>query len=194
VERPRVSLPLTARELNAGGLDKIREELSRAEDHRLELFAKDPARTTEQIVLACRARGIEMMADPVTNEALRRKLRSGFSLYCEALGPKDAAAILKAILGTEAAPDNIVLAPLIDADRKQMKSWLSFDPLDEGADKPRPSAVSNPNKGARGPVLIAGIYPMPRGQLRDGTAYQERLGERSQGKLRLYMIIRGIGS
>ncbi|MBX7103099.1 MAG: hypothetical protein K1X57_03410 [Gemmataceae bacterium] len=190
VERPRVSLPLTARELTSGGLDRVRDELGRAEDHRIELFAKDPARTTEQFVQACRGRGMEMLTDPITSEALRRKLRSGYSVYCEALSAKETTAILKSLLATETAPENLVLAPVIDADRKQMKSWLGFDPMDDGLERLRSGA----SKGARPPVLIAGVYPMPRGQVRDNTVFQERLGERSQGKLRLFVIIRGIGS
>lgn len=192
VARPRLSLPVSLGELGTPGAGGLATELKRESDHRIELFCKDPGRTAEEIWRNVRSRGLATSADPVSADAVRRKLRSAYAIYTESLSATECIDLLRRVQVTESRTESIVLAAITDGDRRELKTWLGIDPYDDltATKADRPTDI----RDKTGPIAFWSIYPVPKGLAREGGGGPERRAERSTGKLRLFVIVRGIGS
>lgn len=183
VARPRFSMPFSAKELaHEATKRELVNELARDSDHRLEIFAKDPVRAYGDIARFIRSRGITLVADPNALEAERRKLRTGFALYIEQFKSDDVISMLGALF-PDANSENIVLAPIVDADRRELKIMLGVDPW---------ASAVEPVKGSGGRQAFVGLFPILKLSNRPTELHKafEQRSERSAGKLRLCLIVR----
>lgn len=136
-------------------------ELSRDRQHRLEFFARDPARCVDAIGKALEAKRLAVLIDSSATESLGRKSHGMFLLYVEALSNADWVALLTSLTASGEAPfhDVTLAAGVIDKDRAELKALLGVDPY--WKEVPADVAAPSPN----GQQALVTVYPPKPGKI-----------------------------
>jgi hypothetical protein len=199
VVKPRTSLPLTSRDLVSDGGARLVSELKSAQDHRIDLFADQPAVASDLLVRVLRDRGVKVNSDFATGELLRKKIPTSYAIYTESLTAAETSQALKRLTGSESGLNHVVVAPIADTDRRELRIWLSADPFaprpsnSSQSSPPSPTIGSKPGTTAEMPSFI-GLHPLPKPAPRDLPVFLPGQVSPRGEKIRLYIIVRGIGN
>jgi hypothetical protein len=195
VPKPRISLPLSAAEFaTTAGRNSFRSELSRDTDHRLEFFTSDPIRLADELVRFGKSKSLPIVVETLAGDALRRKTpRTQFALYVENWVANDLATQVRQ-MAQDKRFETMVLAPLAESDRRELRNLLGQDPLENGSEKR--GKTETKSSGAAQPNVSGFLTLNPPPKLpslpKDQMSFWSRRFERSPGKLRLYLIIRSL--
>jgi negative regulator of sigma E activity len=113
---------------------RLREDLGKDEIIRLDLFCKDATRGAELLQAVLKAKGQHVIVDAQAADRLKKKQRTEYLFYTEAMTPQEVTALLEQ-LGAEDKKaeqkksgdgqfDNFVLAPFQAADLEKMARLL----------------------------------------------------------------------
>jgi hypothetical protein len=124
------------------GCQRFQDELAKGGPINVDLFSRDPVRAFERLQGNLKPR-VKLIVDAVAQEAVKRKVRGNYLLYCESLSAADWAAIVQSLAaadkkGGDALFDTAVVTPLDTVDRAELTSVLGADPR------------SDPSRGAGG--------------------------------------------
>lgn len=203
VAKPRISLPLMWSDLNdERSRQQFRSELTRDRDHRVEIFTADTNRLLDELIRSTKSRGVSLVIEPGAMEFQKRRLKNGFSIYLESWTADDVVASAKG-LARDGIFQTLVLTPITETDRRELKSLLGRDPMENdaaGKGDARRSASDKTGDGASttkkaippGPVGYVSIFPAPKltSLTKDQQLFWDRRSERLPGKLRVYLILR----
>jgi len=211
VTMPRTSLPFFSGDMSEDATrEPFRKELKRDRDHRLEFFSHDTNRLLDDFTRAVKARSSNLVIEPAAAEHQRRRVKSSFAIYLESWSANDFLTVTRG-LAKDGTFQNMVLAPINDGDRREMKQLLGRDPFDLNiepvakndsrrsmADKTAEGlaqaldTASKADNQMGGPVGYVSLFPPPKsgGISKDQQQFWERRAERLAGKLRVYLILR----
>jgi len=141
----------------SAGVERLRNELGRERQHRLELTARDPARCVEAIGNVLEKKGLALLTESPAGEALRKKAKVSYLIYVEALTADDWAEIVRQAATQAPGLDAVVLAASVtDGDRAELKTVFGVDPVGT-------VPTNNHPPGVRSAVALTALYPPKAG-------------------------------
>jgi hypothetical protein len=149
---------------SSDGRERFCAELLRGGPISVDLFCRDPARGFERLQAAFLSRGVKMFVDGVAQEAVKRKVRGRYLMYCEDLTAAEWGQVLQFLAASdkrtgEALFDVAVVTQPDPADMAEFGSLFGTDPT-------RPDGARNGGGGlatrpsvmkAVGKTALAGV-------------------------------------
>jgi hypothetical protein len=136
LERVDVRLPFLAGVVELDRPDvqtRLADELVRDPEFRLDLFASDPHRGAEALVVALKRAGVTVSIDAIAQERIKKKLPGGWAVFTEALTAGDIGHIAATLAANDRGIERPVFGsahfvPLRDSDRREIRDLLGADP------------------------------------------------------------------
>jgi hypothetical protein len=194
IDPPRL-LALPVRELDSPEARKrLLLELRKTDVHHIDLFSKDPAKAFERLQAAIRGRNIKLVVDAVAQDAVKRKVRGQFLIYCDDLTAADWSQVLQSIAAADKKAgdnvfDHLVVLPFDGADQRELTTLFGTDLSQDDARRPGGGAAE-PKKESR-QAFAAGLFPR-RTPLnsKDVRQFMDGHRDRANGDLAVVLVLR----
>ncbi|HEX4589706.1 MAG TPA: hypothetical protein VH120_07240 [Gemmataceae bacterium] len=193
VTPPRLPLPLAMPELETLEVrQKLQRELTKADAQHLDLFCRDTVKGFDRIQATLRARGVHMIVDGVVQQAVKRKVRGQFLVYCEDLTAVEWIQVFQALAAGDKKDslfDSVVVLPFDVVDQKELMAVAGSD-LTNSDGKPRTADVKKDAKSA----LVAGLGPVRTpANSREVRQFLDARPDRPANTIAVVLVIRTVG-
>jgi hypothetical protein len=160
VDPPRL-LALPVRDLDLPAQrQRVQQEFRKAEAHHVDLFCKDPLKAFERLQAGLRERGIKLVVDGVAQDALKRKVRGQFLLYCDDLTASEWGQVFQSVAAADKKDgvfDRVVLLPFDGLDKNELIALFGSDLSQPDARRPG-AGGGDPKKEVR-EAFAGGLFP-----------------------------------
>jgi hypothetical protein len=176
---------------------KLEQEFARGDAHHIDLFGRDSTHAFDRLQTAMKARGIKLVVDSHAQEALKRKLRTQYLIYCDDMTAAEWSRMLQSLAAGDKKPgegvfDHIVVVPFDTADQNELKAVAGSDLTQPDA---RRSGPGNNGKKEAKEALVAWLAPVRTpANPKDVRQFLDAHRDRAAGDIAVVLVLRLPGS
>jgi hypothetical protein len=204
----RLPLALAVRSLEtADQRQKLQKELRKADAHHVDLFCRDSARGVERLQAVLRGRGVRLVVDTVVQEAVKRKVRGQYLVYCDDLTATEWADLFQraSVVDRRAEErkagdsifDHVVVVPFDAQDQKELTNLFGSELTQpetgrrSGAGAPDAPRPADATKGKSAIATAIGPWRTPAAS-KEVRQYLDMRRDRVPGTVGIALVVRSL--